>query len=170
MFELGNLDELILAERLTLLFDADHQAANGFRLADRRTRVNRGEHFNLLAANLIEKVPHRRVAGQVDGERLQGQFNRLQIIVGDGGDLLAAAILDDHALEHVVDAFLGEGEVDAGLAVNLAFALVVGDAAAEEHDLVDGELGRAGRGWAHAGTALAIAANDAAATRRLRFI
>ena len=54
---------------------------------------------------------------------------------------VAAAIFDDHALEHVVDAFLWEAEIDAGLSIDLSFALVVRDATAEQHHLADGQFG-----------------------------
>src|SRR5262249_1715787 len=75
--ELRHLDELILSERLTLLLHTDHKTRDGLGLADGGTRIDRRQDLDLLAAHLVEEVAHRRVAGEIDGERLEGQLNRL---------------------------------------------------------------------------------------------
>src|SRR5262249_5459392 len=91
-----------------------------------------------------EEVGERRVLRQVEGEAFEGQIEGVAVVVGDGVDLAAAAVLEDEAFEEVVDVGQGEVEVDAGVAVDEALALEGGDAAAEEHDVGDRQFGGAG--------------------------
>ena len=78
--------------------------------------------------------------GQIDGEALQRAFDGGVGVVGDGGDVAAVEVAQDHGLEQVVDVADGEGQIDAGVAFDGAFALEVADAAGEQHHLADGQL------------------------------
>ena len=49
-------------------------------------------------------------------------------------------VLDDQALDEVVDVGRGELQIDAGVALDLARALEVADAAVEQNDLRDRQL------------------------------
>ena len=81
-----------------------------------------------------------RIAGELDGIALQGAIDGVVAFVADGADVAAAHVLQDHALEQVVDILDAEGEVDAGLALDLAFTLEVADAAGIKDDLGNGQL------------------------------
>src|SRR5262249_49085183 len=128
---LGNLDDLVFAHGLALFLNADDDAAEGL-LADDPLGVGGSDEFDLFAAGLSEEVGERRVLRQVEGEAFEGQIEGVAVVVGDGVDLAAAAVLEDEAFEEVVDVGQGEVEVDAGVAVDEALALEVADAAAEE--------------------------------------
>ena len=98
------------------------------------------DHFDFFAAGLLHDLAQARVVGQVDGETLQGFLDGVMAVVADGRNVAAAAILEHHALQEVVDVLNGEGEVDAGVAVHLTLALKVADAAGEEDHLRDRQL------------------------------
>ena len=91
--------------------------------------------------------PKVGIAGQVDGEDFERPLDGGVAVVADGGDVAAAQVLQHHALEQVVDVLDGEGQVDAGVALDLALALEVADAAGEQHHLRDRQL-RLAAGWA----------------------
>src|SRR5262249_34699231 len=91
--------------------------------------------LDALAAGLVDELAKGWIVGQVEGESFQRALDRFLAVVADGADLAVARILQDKALEQIVDVGGGEGEVDARVAFDLAFALKVADAAAEEDDL-----------------------------------
>ncbi len=97
-------------------------------------------HFDLLAARLVEDGAEGRIAGQVDGEGLQRAFDGGVAVVGDGGDVAAVEVAQHHGLEQVVDVLHRERQIDAGVALDGAFALEVADAAGEQHHLADRQL------------------------------
>ena len=60
----------------------------------------------------------------------QGAVDRVVAVVGDGGDAaVRRQVAQGHRLDQVVDVLLGEGQVDAGVALDLAAAGEVADAA-----------------------------------------
>ena len=67
-------------------------------------------------------------------------YRRLRV-VADGGDVAAAPVAEHHRLQQVVDVLHGEGQVHPGVAVDLALALEVAHARAEQHHLADRQLG-----------------------------
>jgi hypothetical protein len=101
-------------------------------------------HLGLLAARLVQDLGERRIAGQVDGERAQRLLDGRLAVVVDGADVPAPLVFQDHALQEVVDVLHRKRQVDAGVALDLAFALEIADAAGKEHDLGDGQR-RGGR-------------------------
>ena len=46
--------------------------------------------------------------------------DRLAAVVADGRDAAAVEVLEDHALDQVVDVLLGERQIDASIAVDFA--------------------------------------------------
>ena len=130
--ELGFDD--FLAGGFLLLFDAHDDAGERAGLGVLRLLQ---DGFDFFAAGLVEDLAEGRIVGQVDGEAAQRLFDGRLAVVVDGGDVAAAEVLQDHALEQVVDVLDGEAEVDAGVALDFAFALEVADAAGEEHHLAD---------------------------------
>ena len=134
--ELGFDD--FLAGRFAFLLDAHDDAGEGAGLGGLRLLQ---DGLDLFAAGLVEDLAEGRVVGQVDGEGAEGLFDRGLAVVVDGGDVAAAEVLQDHALEQVVDVLDGEAQIDAGIALDFAFALEVADAAGEQHHLADRQLG-----------------------------
>ena len=61
-------------------------------------------------------------------------------VVGDGGDVAAVEVAQDHRLEQVVDVLTGNERSTRALPSTRAFALEVADAAGEQHHLADGQL------------------------------
>ena len=61
----------------------------------------------------------RGIAGQIDRKRLQRSGDRIFGAISDRRDLPAAEVLQDHALEQVVDLFGLELELDLGVAIDL---------------------------------------------------
>src|SRR5262249_38700657 len=98
-----------------------------------------------LASGLVEQLEQGGVAGEVDGEGLQGPLQGGVGVVADGGDVAAVEVAQDHGLDQVVDVADGEGQVDARRALDGALALEEADAAGEQHHLGDGQ-GHAGLG------------------------
>ena len=132
------------------MLDAHDRAGDGARLVGGALV----EHdLDLLAADLREDLAEARVVGQIDREGFQRAVDRVERVVGDGGDH-ALLVLEDHALDQVVDVADLEGQVDAGVALDLALALEVADAAAEQHDVLDRQGG--GRGGGVAGVVLRL--------------
>src|SRR5262249_35190016 len=68
-------------------------------------------------------------------------FERRLAVVADGRDVAAAGVLQDHAFDQVVDVLDGKGQIDASVSLHFAFALEVADAAAEQNDMIDRQLG-----------------------------
>src|SRR5207248_2139742 len=95
--------------------------------------------LDLLAAGLVEDLPEGGVVAQVEGEGAQGPLGRLLAVVADGGQLALAGVLEDQALEQVVDVRGGEGQLDPGVPLDGALALEVAQAAGEEDDLRQGQ-------------------------------
>ena len=135
--ELLHLDDAIFANRLLLFLHADDGAGHGAGLAGGRLLK---DHFDLLAARLVEDLGQRGIAAEVDGEGLERLLDGRLAVEADGTDLAAAEVLDNEALEQVVDILDGEGEVDVRIALDVAFALEIADAAIEEDDAGHGEL------------------------------
>src|SRR4029077_15030228 len=100
----------ILADGDVLLLDADDGPGHG---AGLRGVGLLQDDLDFFTAGLVEDGAERRVAGQVDGERLQRPLNGRVGIVGDRGDVPAVEVAQYHRLEEVVDVLNGEGEVDA---------------------------------------------------------
>ena len=92
-----------------------------------------GVDLDLLAADLPQQVGQRRVRRQVDGERLERLGDRVLAAVVDGGDLAAAEVLQDHALEQVVDVVDVELQIDVAIPFDLAVVLEEAHAGAEQH-------------------------------------
>ena len=78
---------------------------------------------------------------QVDANVCQRLGERVFAAVADGRDSSAAYVLQDHALEQVVDVLDVELHFDLGVAVDLAGVLEKGHARAEHDDPLDGEVG-----------------------------
>ena len=144
-----DLDDAVLADLLLLLLDADDAARDVTWLG--RIALRQGD-FHLFPARLAEDGPEARVAGQVDGERLQRLLDGGLAVVGDGGNDAAVHVLEHHALEQVVHVLHREREIDPGVPLDGPFALEVADAAAVQDGLGDGQLrpgrlrGRSGAG------------------------
>ena len=135
----------------------DHQHVDGHRLvvdhlgafldADDRAGVRlRRRDQDARPAKLGQKLPEGGTVGDVDGETPQGLGHRVARRVVDA-DLLGAQ--DDHALEDVVDVLGLEHQADAAAAFDLAGAFEVADAAGEEHDARQGQIGRGFRLLGH---------------------
>ena len=75
--------------------------------------------------------------GEVEGEALEGVLQGAAVVVGDGGDLAAAEVLQHQALEQVVDVFHRERQIHSRVSVHAPGALEVADAAGVQHHLVD---------------------------------
>src|SRR5262249_23442264 len=79
------------------------------------------------------------VGAQVDGEALESFLDRLLAVVAQR-HRLTVGVVDDETLDQVVDVGRGELQIDAGIAVDVAAAVKVPDAAVEQDDLGNGEL------------------------------
>src|SRR5207302_6089193 len=88
-------------------------------------------HLQLFAAGLVEDLRQGGVCGEVDGEGLQCLVDGVVAVVGNRADVTAAEVLQDHALEQVVNVLHGEGEVHPGVSLHRSFPLEVTDAAAK---------------------------------------
>ena len=130
-------DDAVLAGGLPLLFQADDGAGQRAWLGGARLLH---DHLDFFAAGLLHDLAESRIARQVDGEALQGPLDRIVALVADRTDVAFAQILQHHAFQEVVDVLDREGQVDAGVAVDLAFALEIADAAAEEDHLANRQL------------------------------
>src|SRR5262249_14873764 len=75
---------------------------------------------------------------EVDREAAQGAVDGVVAVVGDGGDTsLVREVLQDHALDQVVDVLLGEGQVNASVAFHFARTREVSHAGIEQDDAAD---------------------------------
>src|SRR5262249_6297983 len=100
--EHGDLDDLLVlagADGPALLLDADDDAGQGAALE---------AELALLAAGLLEDLGVGGVAVQVDGEVAQCLV-AVVAVVADDADAAAVEVLEDEALEQVVDVAYGEG-------------------------------------------------------------
>ena len=55
--------------------------------------------FDLLAAGLIQDAGEGGIAVEVDGEALEGAFDRRVAVVTDRGDMAAVEVAHDHRLD-----------------------------------------------------------------------
>ena len=102
--------------------------------------VGRFEH-DPLAADLLQELGQRGIGRQIDREALQRLGDRVFRAVGDGRDLAAVEILDDHALQQVVDVVGLELHFHLGVVVDLAGVLEESDAGTEQDDPLQGQIG-----------------------------
>ena len=117
-----DVNRLVVGNGLLLGLDAQHRAGE---------RPGRGQ-FDAVAADLAEQSAEAGVGRQVDPEALQGLVDRVARAVGDGRDRAAGVILNDEALEQVVDVLGLEPKLDLRVPLDLAVALEVADAAGVE--------------------------------------
>jgi len=127
----------VLSDALPLSFDADDVAADDLGRVD----------FDLLATGLVDQIAQARILRQVDGERPQGHLDGIAVVVIHSADLAAVAVVQDEALEQVVNVCRGELQVNAGVAFDGAFALKIADAAAEEDTCLTGSWAAPDCGW-----------------------
>ena len=128
----GDFDRgAVLAGRDLPLFDAENGAGD----------FCGGVELDLLAANLVEQVGERGILREVDAEGRERARERVFAAVADGRDPAAAFVLQDHALEQVVDVLDVEFHFDLGVAFDLPGMLEKRHAGAEHDDAFDGEVG-----------------------------
>ncbi len=113
-----DLDHLVLVGGLLLRLDAEDGAGDSGRCGD----------LDPLAPDLAEQPAEARAGRQVDAEALERLGDRVARVVGHRRDLAAVEVLDDQALEQVVDVVGLEAEVEPGVPLDLAVALEVADA------------------------------------------
>ncbi len=144
--DLDDLPLLRVAGRLALLLDAEDRALHLGRLDAEAER-------DLRAAELAEQFGQRRVARDVDLEAAQRLGDRVLARVGDRRDLPVVEVLEDEALEDVVDLLRLEPQLGRAVAPDGAEVLEVADAAGEEHHDLHRHLSlwlgrlRLGRRW-----------------------
>src|SRR5262249_20289797 len=101
-----------------------------------------------VAVGVVEQLADGRVVGQIEGEALECLLDGFLAVVVDDANAAVVGILQDEALEQVVDVADAEGHVHALIAFDGALALEVADAGAEQDDMRQWQrrLGRAVRG------------------------
>jgi len=126
------IDELVFVDDAAAFFDAEDgsfaEAAGG------------GDGY-FGAAELLEQLGEGRVLGDVDLKACEGAIEGGGIGVADRADLAAIEIFEEQGFENVVN--LIGFEVEGGLAISVDGAGVfeVADAAGEERNLLDGDVG-----------------------------
>ena len=77
--------------------------------------------LDALAAHLARRCPRRSGCPfRLIAKRDERPRDRLAGVVADGGDASLVEVLEDHALEQVVDVALGERQIDPRVAFHLA--------------------------------------------------
>jgi len=130
-------DVALVADGALLLLDAEDRSADFF--------AGHGDD-DAGAAELVEQVAEVRVAGQVYLEALERARDGILRRVGDRADAPAVEVLEHEALEDVVDLVGLEHQLGGAVAADRAEVLEVPDAAAEQDDVADGDVGLLGRG------------------------
>jgi hypothetical protein len=86
----------------------------------------------MVAADLLHDLGESGVIVQIDSEAGERLRDRFPAVIAYRRHTAAIEILQNHALEKVVDIRLGKGEIDAGIALDFAATGEVADAAVEE--------------------------------------
>src|SRR5207302_218928 len=98
-------------------------------------------NFDFLASRLVEDLSEGRIVGQVERKALESFADGIVAVVANHADLAAVRVLQDQALEQIVEIGSRKGEIDLCISLHHSLALKVTDAAAEENDLRDRETG-----------------------------
>src|SRR5205085_43390 len=77
------------------------------------------------------------VRGEIEGEALERLLDRFLAVVADDADATVVGVLQDHALEQVIDVGDAEGHVNAAVAVDGALALEIANAGVKEDDMAE---------------------------------
>ena len=123
-----HIDGLVRAGRYFLRLNAHNPAHESAGLIRRRRR---DRDLDLPTLRLLGDIGQARVAVQVDGEAGQSAGDRLAAIVAHRCNPAAVEVLQDHTLEQVVDVGFGEGQIDAGFALDIAATREVADTRVE---------------------------------------